>query len=323
MLHCDVLLTEAELTQQFLNAVENRHLPEKFFYWMPLSVRAWLDLCAKNSPYRNFSRSLQVITAHAADLASRLPRGPLEVVSLGAGQGDKDLLILEALHTSGDRPRYRPLDASQSLLELALERAAGGGFEACGIKADVDSASTLNALASTAGPRRLYMVLGNSLGVVDPVHFLTMLRALVREEDWLLVDGELFDPELSLAGYDNPLNRRFAFAPLAGVGLEEGRDGELIFSTAPGASAPGVSLVSKHFKAARRVVIALAGARLELQPGEIVHMNASCKYAPGALTAMLTRTGFDAVTTYQSSDGQFQMFLAHPATSNRNGNGAL
>lgn len=322
MLHCDVLLTEADLTRQFLSAIEDRHLPEKFFYWMPLSVRAWLDLCDGNSAYRNFSRSLQLINACAADIAQKLGRGPLQVVSLGAGQGDKDLVMLNALRVAGSEPLYRPLDASQALLELALERAAAAGFEALGIKADVNARATAGALAVTASERRIYMVLGNSLGVGDPAQFLAMLRAVMRGEDWLLVDGELFDAQMTLAGYDNPINRCFAFAPLAAVGLEAGRDGELIFATAPAATAQGVWLVTKHFKAARQIEIALAGARLQLGAGEIVHMNASCKYAAGAVASMLARAGLAVAADYRSGDGRFEMFLARAAVAGGSGSGA-
>jgi len=42
----EVVLTEAEIVQELAEAVEGRDLPEKFFYWSPVSVRAWLALAA-------------------------------------------------------------------------------------------------------------------------------------------------------------------------------------------------------------------------------------------------------------------------------------
>ena len=38
----ETLLTETEIGEEFAEAMEARDIPEKFFYWLPLSVRAWL-----------------------------------------------------------------------------------------------------------------------------------------------------------------------------------------------------------------------------------------------------------------------------------------
>src|SRR6266849_4426963 len=75
------------------------------------------------------------------------PTGPLEVVGLGAGQGDKDLLVLQALQSSGRPLRYRPVDSSQALLEIAVARARQSGFEGRGLKADLEDAETVETLS--------------------------------------------------------------------------------------------------------------------------------------------------------------------------------
>ena len=40
----ETLLTEAEISEEFAEAMEARDVPEKFFYWQPLCVRSWLAL---------------------------------------------------------------------------------------------------------------------------------------------------------------------------------------------------------------------------------------------------------------------------------------
>ena len=267
MLEIEVLLTENELAEQFLAALRNRYLPEKFFYWFPLSVRAWLNLCNSAAPYKNFSRSYELIRKHAVEIAQELtgPSGKeLQVVGLGAGQGDKDLLLLEALRAEGAKVSYQPVDSSQALLEIALESAANKRFPACGLKADLADSRTAKALVASAGGPRLYLVVGNTLGVTGPVQFLESLRPVLRPEDRVLVDGEIFDEQGTMAGYDNPVNRRFAFAPLASVGMEEGRDGELVFESRADAGLDGLHLVTKHFRAARPLEIRLAAERVTL-----------------------------------------------------------
>src|SRR5207237_8592221 len=40
------LVTENDLADEFVAAFHARRFAEKFFYWFPLSVRAWLALCS-------------------------------------------------------------------------------------------------------------------------------------------------------------------------------------------------------------------------------------------------------------------------------------
>src|SRR6184192_1032123 len=115
MIPIHALLTENDLAAEFVAALEQRRLPEKFFYWFPLSVRAWLALCSDGA-YRNYVRSRSLIAQSADDLARLVHPGPLEVMSLGSGQGDKDLLLINALQAHGVRVSYLPVDTSQALL---------------------------------------------------------------------------------------------------------------------------------------------------------------------------------------------------------------
>src|SRR5712691_13466616 len=79
------VLTEKELADEFVAAFASRLLLEKFFYWLPLSVRAWLDLCS-DGDYRNYVRSRSLIATSCSDLAALVAFEPLEVLSLGSGQ---------------------------------------------------------------------------------------------------------------------------------------------------------------------------------------------------------------------------------------------
>jgi len=313
MLAIDVLLTESQLAEDFVAGLERRYLPEKFFYWFPLSVKAWLDLCQSAQPYKNYSRSYELVSKHAADIAGRCPAAltePLELVGLGAGQGDKDLVVLQALQSSGRTLRYRPVDSSQALLEMAVGRARRSGFEVRGLKADLEDAETVETLSAAGGGPRLYLLLGNSLGILNPLEFLRTLRGLLRPEDFLLLDGEIYD-HASLQGYDNPVNRRFAFAPLASLGLEEGRDGALVFEDQIDGQCEGLHRVSKHFRAVRKLKISVAGRWLELGAEDKIAMNSSWKFSAAAFRGMLGEPGRLAILReYWSDDRRFAMALA-------------
>jgi len=235
------------------------------------------------------------------------------VLSLGSGQGDKDLLLLEALRDNGTRVSYVPVDASQALLEMACGGALGAGFPALGIKADFSRADHLAALAADPeSPPRLIMVVGNTLGAFDPIAEARALRGLLRREDLLIVDGELYAGAQTVAGYDNPLNRRFAWAPLAAVGIGEA-DGDIVFEDTVDQRLPGLHPLSKHFLARRDVGALLGGESLALRAGERVAMNHSYKYDETAFLRLLAEAGLDVRWQRKSDDGQFLMVLAAPA----------
>ncbi len=313
-LEIEVLLTENDLAEQFVAALRKRYLPEKFFYWSPLSVKAWLELCQASQPYKNYSRSYELVRRHAGAIARQCPRGRLEVVGLGAGQGDKDVLLLKALKANGRDMRYRPVDSSSALLEMAALRAVKAGFSARGLKADVAGRDTVRTLAASAAEPRLYLILGNTLGVIDPRDFLSALRNLLRSEDSIVVDAELYDSAHTMVGYDNPVNRNFAFAPLASVGLEEGRDGRLVFESQADGRLDGLTTVSKHFRTARGKKISVAGQAIKFEAGEKIEMSPSWKYTRAAFLSLLRDVaGLEPLQEFLSEDSRFLMAFAKPA----------
>ena len=133
----EVVLTEAEIVQELAEAVEARDLPEKFFYWSPLSVRAWLARTAAPE-FSGLRHCWKQLAAKAKWLVEpftdRLP-----VISFGAGDGATDRVLLDVVQHAGPDLKYYPVDASQALLEMACATAEDLDIETAGIKADISS----------------------------------------------------------------------------------------------------------------------------------------------------------------------------------------
>src|SRR5205085_4875966 len=104
-------------------------------------------------------------------------------------------------------------------------------------------------------------------------------RQLLRADDALLVDGELYAGDATVAGYDNPLNRRFAWAPLHSVGIGDA-DGALVFEARDDPRLPGLHLIAKHFSATRAVEARMGGGGQGVRIGrrERLQMNHSYKH---------------------------------------------
>jgi len=298
------------MAQEFLEALDRHSLPEKFFYWFPTSVRAWLNLCSDGA-YRNFMRSQTLLQKYAAEVVSHLPQGDIAVVSLGAGQGNKDMRVLEKLRASGRTPHYVPLDASQALLEMACASARDSGFSCRGVKADLANAQHLAAINELHHEApRLIMLLGNTLGAFDPLDYCARLAGLLRPQDHLLVDGEIFSATATMSGYDNPLNRQFAFGPLRSLGFTEPDDGALQFESDSDDRKAGLYRVRKHFRAARDLTLLIAGETIRWKAGERIEMNWSYKYAAKTFLDLLREAGIMITARYISDDERFLMTLA-------------
>ena len=313
-LQCDVLLTESALADRFWQALDQRVLPEMFFYWFPLSVRAWVTLC-QDEQYRNFVRSNTLVQARAKQIVSHMTYNTgdqINVISLGAGQGTKDLHVLMALLNDGYQALYRPVDSGQMLLEMACAQAVEHGMAAHGLKADITDPAHLSALvpASRDAPR-VVMMLGNTLGAFDPAAMLRRLRTLVRPEDTLVIDGELGNDEATRAGYEHPANRAFALAPLRSIGLTEA-DGTLMFHSCNDVI-PGMHRLEKSFRLHDDRTVHVAGERLHFKAGDCIHMNHSGKFERETLLSLLAHAGFEVIDEYVSEDRRFVMIAAKTA----------
>ena len=135
-MNIEVLLTEAEIADEFAESFEARDLPEKFFYWSNPSVKAWLALAARSE--EQLRDTWESLASKAADLTKPFGK-KVPIISFGAGDGSKDRLIAKALIAAGREVKYYPVDASQTLLEIACAAAEDDDCDVLGIKADIST----------------------------------------------------------------------------------------------------------------------------------------------------------------------------------------
>ena len=300
----EVVLTEADIAQEFAEAMEARDLPEKFFYWFPRSAVEWSALIGHAELYGGLWETWKELAANNADLARHF-KGKAPVISFGAGDGSRDRLLMDSLKKAGCECFYFPVDASQAMLEMACAGADDEDIETVGIKADISSPVHLVYAADAAEPPRLFILSGNTMGSFDPLAEIRYLAQCMKREDRLILDGEIHDVQHSMARRDNPASRKFLSTLLANVGIGED-DGEIRFSQKRDDRHDGLHLITRSFRAARDISATVAGQEIPLQRGESIGMNFQYTYTPEAFRWLLAEQGgLQILAEHRSPDGRF------------------
>ena len=300
----EVVLTEADIAQEFAEAVEARDLPEKFFFWFPRSAQGWAALSRDTELYGGLSETWQAIAADCGSLAAHF-KGRVPIISFGAGDGSRDRQLMTALKDAGSECLYFPVDASQSMLEMACAGAEDEDIETAGIKADISSPVHLVYAADAAEAPRLLIMSGNTMGAFDPLAEIRYIAQCMKPADRLIIDGEIYDASASLARRDNDTTRQFLSTLLASIGIEE-TDGEIGFNVKHDDRHEGLHLIARFFRAAHDLSAIVSGRQIELERGERIGLNFQYTYAPGAFRWLLTQQGgLEIEKEFSSPDGRF------------------
>src|SRR5438093_3266231 len=266
----ETLLTEAEISEEFAEAMEARDIPEKFFYWHPLSIRAWLAL-SHDVAYESRLHSWSLLLEEVEKISSHFD-SIVAVISLGAGDGSQDVLLLKALQSVNLDVDYFPVDASQGLLEIACAAAEDEEVDTLGLKADISSPMHLVLAADASENPKLFLLCGNTLGGFDPLDQVRYLSQCMRDGDRLIVDAEIYESATAISSRDNPVGRRFAFSPLASVGLTKD-DGDIRYEERHDERHRGLHVITRQFQTARDLRVTVVDREVTLQRGERVDLS--------------------------------------------------
>jgi hypothetical protein len=152
---------------------------------------------------------------------------------------------------------------------------------------------------------KLFLLCGNTLGGFDPLDQIRYLSQGMRADDRLIVDAEIYDRAAALSSRDNPVGRRFAFAPLASLGISKD-DGDIRFEERHDERHEGLSLITRRFQAARDLRLTVVDRDITLQRGERVSLSFNYTYSVEAFRWVLTEHGgLKILHEYPSLDGRY------------------
>ncbi|HTA33954.1 MAG TPA: L-histidine N(alpha)-methyltransferase [Solirubrobacteraceae bacterium] len=206
-------------------------LPTVYAYLTSLGYHNWISLT--DDPGNVYFRdAVELYKSHSRTLAKTIIDAvgdELDIISLGPGNGQKDLLLLRSLARLRDASKlyYYPFDVNEGMIATSM-RLVGGDqqLRTISVKAMLADFSSLSQFKFVYQYRRapnVFLFLGNTLGNLDnDMKFLAQLRTTAMATGDLLVvevrnQSLRTDPEQDLGAEDR--NKRFDFGPLEFIGV--------------------------------------------------------------------------------------------------------
>ena len=319
-------LFPSRLGPDLLGSIRDRFIKGRLHYDSIKQASRWLAVHQKHSPWIN-DPECRVIYDAAARAVNELlsPRSPVEWHGLGCGSGEKDILMLRRLRSTGRPVDYFPSDSSLPLVLTAYERARN----------EVPPLPCIPALCDLAGIGNLGELLGSdpSAASTRVISFFGMLPNLEPEQAMGLFHGVLGPADLLLlsanlateqdvcnglhrirAQYDNLETRRWLMTFLLDLGFEAS-DGDLDFVLEVSPAVPDLRRIVARFTLNQPRRLEIEGEEFLFPSGERWRLFFSYRYTPEGLRCLLRESHLELVGEWVVQSGEEGVFLCRPGGS--------
>jgi hypothetical protein len=207
-------------------------LPTVYAYLTNSGYRNWLSL-TEDPGYAYFRDAMRLYEQRAPTLAAEITNAvgsrDLDVISLGPGNGRKDLLLLRALagREGASSFYYYPFDVNSSMISSSMKLVGGDArledIKVKAILAEFDALPQFRRVYQYRSGPNVLLLLGNTLGnLPNDRQFLDRIyKRAMGERDLLVLEIRNLhvesDPETDLGAEER--NKRFDFGPLEYVGV--------------------------------------------------------------------------------------------------------
>ncbi len=256
----------------------------------------------------------EILRSYAGEIVSALG-GPVWLLELGSGDGQKTRLLIEALLARQGTLEYVPVDISESAVEVS-SRALLFSYPTLRITGYIgEYHRALRAIRQerVLPGRTLALFLGSTLGNLGPEERIVLLRdvrGLLDPGEGFLLGVDLKKSEdVLIPAYDDPLGVTAAFNLnlLGRINRELGGEFDLgafrhraLYNREEGRVE--MHLVSRR---AQTVAIRDLGIEVPFAEGESIHTENSYKFDLPQITALAAGTGFEVRRTWTDSGGRF------------------
>ena len=295
-------------------ALTPKQLQSKYLY-DPLGSSLFEAIC--RLPWYRITRSESRLLRRHADAIVRTVRGGT-LVELGCGNGEKLIILAEALQASGGSARVHLIDISSQALEQTERRLNRfEHFSVLGHQSTYEEGLRAAALDRSDESPVLVLFLGSNIGNFDPpaAHgFIRRIREALRPGDVLLMGADLVKPERDLVlAYDDPLGVTAAFNRnlLVRINAELGGNFDLDSFTHRAVWNAAEQRVEMHLVSTRaqRVRIEASGVAVDFAAGEHIWTESSYKYDLRQIEQMGAQAGFHAARQWTDPEAAFALTL--------------
>lgn len=263
----------------------------------------------------------EILRAHAGEIAASLG-GPVRVVELGSGDGQKTRLLIEALLARQEKLDYLPVDISESALR-ASSRALLASYPQLQVTAyAAEYHEALRAIREEAVPagrpeRTLVLFLGSTLGNLNPEERRSLVedvRSLLRPGDGFLLGVDLRKPEsVLIPAYDDPLGVTAAFNLnlLVRINRELGGEFDLGSFRHRALYNREEGRIEMHLESRRAQKVPVRALEIEVPfaSGETIHTESSYKFSREQIAALASETALELRRTWTDSGERFASSL--------------
>jgi L-histidine N-alpha-methyltransferase len=256
----------------------------------------------------------EILRDHAPEIVSALG-GPVWLLELGSGDGQKTRLLIEALLARQGKLEYVPVDISESAVETSSRSLLFSypALRITGYVGEYHRALRKIREERVAPGRTLVLFLGSTLGNLDPEERLT----LVRDVRSLLDPGEGFllgvdlkkSEDVLIPAYDDGLGVTAAFNLNLLVRINRELGGEFdphafrhraIYDQV-------IGRVEMHLESRRDQTVAIRdlGIEVSFAAGETIHTESSYKFDREQIAGLAKETGFELRQVWTDSQERF------------------
>lgn len=256
---------------------------------------------------------VDLLNTHKQDYASLLAPEPVDVVELGAGNGEKTKIILEHFLDTQRQFTFRPLDISQGAIDT-LEADLGRSLPALDCRGMVaDYFEGLQWLNTYNSNKRLVLFLGSNIGNFEPQQrseFLDALYNALNEGDEVAIGFDFKkDPTLINGAYNDKKGVTAAFNKniLKRINQELGGHFDPDKFQFYASYNPFVGAVQSTLVATENqdVHINALDQAFHFEAWEPIHTESSFKYTVSDIQALAAQHGFKHRYLWMDSNGYY------------------